>query len=367
VTLASGRSEPRENPNGFMGLHLYRDCLRRRLLLVVASLAFASVAILQVEATQRASGAIAPGQDHDCIVGKPPATIDWSALTNPILSYPNVGVKDQALQWSGGTWHMLFSDMTHTRATPHVKFDVAIARSPDLRHWSTPKVIATNAASPDIVRDPSGDFVVTYQTPNGLDYRVSIGASLQHWSPPHSLGRGLAHRMIDAALAFTGHGVILGFKAGTTTQHFEIAWAPSLIGTFHLVGRPDIVVYGDTVENYEFLTVDGSWDLVATSNTLDQPYLFSLAPGDPANPKTWLHWSTGRELMVPSQAFNTGQGISSVNFEHANSAFLCVGPNSEDYLTYAGSTELMAYGGWGHARIGIALSSDLVNWQVPPG
>ena len=32
--------------------------------------------------------------------------------------------------------------------------------------------------------------------------------------------------MIDAALAFTGHGVILGFKAGTTTQHFEIAWAP---------------------------------------------------------------------------------------------------------------------------------------------
>ena len=114
--------------------------------------------------------------------------------------------------------------------------------------------------------------------------------------------------MIDAALAFTGHGVILGFKAGTTTQHFEIAWAPSLTGTFRLVGRPDIVVYGDTVENYEFLTVDGSWDLVATSNTLDQPFFFTLAPGDPANPMTWLQWSTGRELMIPSQAFNTGQG-----------------------------------------------------------
>ena len=164
--------------------------------------------------------------------GSRPRTIDWSALINPVLSYQNIGVKDQALQWSGGTWHMLFSDMTHTRATPHVKFDVAIAQSPDLRHWSTPRVIATNAASPDIVRDPSGDFVVTYQTPNGLDYRVSTGASLQHWSPPHPLGRGLAHRMIDAALAFTGHGVILGFKAGTTKQHFEIAWAPSLSGLF---------------------------------------------------------------------------------------------------------------------------------------
>ncbi len=262
---------------------------------------------------------------------------------------------------------MLFSDMTQTSAAPHVKFDVAVAQSPDLRHWSAPRVIATDAASPDIVRDPAGEFVVTYQTPTGLDYRVSPDSSLQKWSSPHPLGRGLAHRMIDAALAFTGHGVILGFKAGTTKQHFEIAWAPSLTATFHLVGRPDIVVYGDTVENYEFLTVDGAWNMVATSNTLDQPFLFTLAPGDPANPKTWLQWSTGRELMIPSQSFNTGPGISSVGFEHANSAFLCVGPEGEDYLTYAGSQELTAYGGWGHARIGIARSSDLSNWQVPPG
>ena len=338
-----------------------------RFFLVGASLALASGAAVMSGATPRASGAVAAGQDHDCIVGRPPPNIDWSTLTNPVLSYKNTGVKDQALQWSGGAWHMLFSDMTQTSAAPHVKFDVSIAQSSDLRHWSAPTVIAANAASPDIVRDPSGDFVVTYQTPNGLNYRVSSGASLQSWSSPHPLGRGLAHRMIDAALAFTGHGVILGFKAGTTKQHFEIAWAPSLSGTFHLVGRPDIVVYGDTVENYEFLTVDGAWDLVATSNTLDQPFLFTLASGDPTNPMTWLHWSTGRELMVPSQAFNTGPGISSVNFEHANSAFLCVGPNGEDYLTYAGSTELTAYGGWGHARIGVARSSDLINWQVPPG
>ena len=163
-----------------------------------------------------AYGAVAPGQDHSCIVGKAPPAIDWSALANPVLSYPKVGVKDQALQWSGGAWHMLFSDMTQTSAAPHVKFDVAIAQSPDLRHWSAPTVIATDAASPDIVRDPAGEFVVTYQTPTGLDYRVSPDSSLQKWSSPHTLGHGLAHRMIDAALAFTGHGVILGFKAGTT-------------------------------------------------------------------------------------------------------------------------------------------------------
>jgi hypothetical protein len=43
-----------------------------------------------------------------------------------------------------------------------------------------------------------------------------------------------------------------------------------------------------------------------------------------------------------------------------------VGPGGEDYLTYAGSTELSAFGGWGHARIGIARSDNLTNWQVAP-
>jgi hypothetical protein len=341
----------------------------RRLFLAAAIAPVVAAVGSAVAAGSGPAGAatVAPGQDHDCIVGAPPTSIDWSALANPILSYPAVGVKDQALQWSGGQWHMLFSDMTAVKAAPHVHFSVAVSSSSDLQHWSSPTVIADDAASPDIVRSPSGTFIVTYQTPQGLAYRIASNASLQHWSDPHPLGRGLAHRMIDAALAFTGHGVILGFKAGTTTQHFEIAWAPTLTGTFHLVGRPDIVVYNDTVENYEFLTVDGAWHLVATSNTLDQPFLFALGAGDPATPSTWLHWSAGQQLSVPGESFNSGTGVSSVGYEHANSAFLCVGPGGEDYLTYAGSTELSQFGGWGHARIGLARSTDLVHWEVPPG
>jgi len=312
-----------------------------------------------------AAAVVAPGHDHDCIVGKPPPPIRWGQLRNPVLAYRSVGVKDQALQWSDGSWHMLFSDMTPTRSAPYVRFDVAVARSRDLLHWSAPTIIAADAASPDIVRDPAGSFVVTYQTPSGLEYRVADSGSLRSWSRPHPLAHGLATRMIDGALAFTGQGVILGFKAGTTSQHFELAWAPSLEATFHLVGRPDIDLFGDTVENYEFLTIGAGWHLVATSNTLDQPFIFTLGTGDPANPDTWLHWSAGRELLVPNQAFNSGSGISSVNYEHANSAFLCAGPTGKYYLTYAGSTELTAFGGWGHARIGIARSSDLVRWQVP--
>ena len=325
------------------------------------------VALVALSAPAGLTGAaVTPGQDHDCIVGTPPRSVDWSALRNPILSLRDIGVKDQALQWSGGEWHMLFSDMTETASAPFVRFSVAISSSSDLMRWTSPRIIASNAASPDIVRDPSGRFVVTYQTPSGLEYRTTSDASLRSWSAAHSLGRGLASRMIDGALAFTGGGVILGFKAGTATQHFEIAFAPSLNGTFHLVGRPDIEIYSDTVENYEFLTIHGRWHLVATSNTLDQPFLFSLGPGDPSLPSTWLHWVGGRQLAIPSQSFNTSSGISSVTFEHANSAFLCVGPQGENYLTYAGSTELTVFGGWGHARIGIVRSKDLVNWQAPP-
>jgi hypothetical protein len=313
-----------------------------------------------------AGATVAPGHDHDCIVGTPPRTVDWSALRNPILSFTHVGVKDQALQWSGAAWHMLYSDMTETKSPPYVRFSVAVSSSADLMHWTSPRIIATNAASPDIVRDPSGQFIVTYQTPSGLEYRTSRDESLEFWSSAHPLGHGLANRMIDAALAFTGRGVILGFKAGTTSQHFEIAWAPTLGGTFHLVGRPDIQIYNDTVENYEFVTTGGTWRLVATSNTLDQPFIFTLGPGDPSVPSTWLHWVNGQQIVIPSQSFNSGSGISSVSFEHANSAFLCVGPHDEDYLTYAGSTELTTYGGWGHARIGIVRSNNLVNWQAPP-
>ena len=137
-----------------------------------------------------------PGQDHDCIVGSPPpGGIGWAALHNPILSYPTYGVKDQALQWTDGQWHMLFSDMTETSAAPHVRFAVAQAVSPDLVHWSAPRIIATDAASPDIVRDPTGHFVVTYQTPTGLAARLPHERqrlAYRAWfGQAHPLGPGL--------------------------------------------------------------------------------------------------------------------------------------------------------------------------------
>jgi hypothetical protein len=83
-----------------------------------------------------------------------------------------------------------------------------------------------------------------------------------------------------------------------------------------------------------------------------------------------LQWSAGYPLSIPSEAFNSGPGISSIGFEHANSAFLCdasAQPGHFFYLFYAGSDELTQFDGWGHAKIGVVRSTDLIHWQVPPG
>jgi hypothetical protein len=321
---------------------------------------------------------LAAGADHQCVVGtRAPAPVAaWSSLANPILSYPDAGAKDEALVYAAGRWHMIFSEVTGTPATAH--FAIATATSADLTHWgpATPwphQAGTEGVASPDVVRDPSGGFVVTYQSDadgaaGGTDqlfYRTS--PDLEHFSAAHPLARGLAARMIDGALAFPGHGAIVGFKAGGRggQQHFEIAWSPSgsLSGPWHLVGRPSIEVVGGTIENGEFVWAQGAWRLVATSNNLDEPWIFTLA-GDPADPRGWLYWRAGRELAVAQQGWDTGPGISSVGYEAANSAYLCV-DGATDYLLYAGSHELTAFGGWGHAAIGIARSSDLVHWQLP--
>ena len=130
-------------------------------------------------------------------------------------------------------------------------------------------------ASPDIVRDPGGGYVVTYQSDPGasppssararLFYRTS--SDLEHWSAPHPLAQGLApaptDRMIDGALVFTGHQLLLGFKYSSPTQPdvFELARSTTgrLRGPWSLVGRPDISVDGGTVENYEFVVAAGRW------------------------------------------------------------------------------------------------------------
>ncbi|MGH9079362.1 MAG: hypothetical protein ACRDYE_04650, partial [Acidimicrobiales bacterium] len=244
------------------------------------------------------------GSAHDCLAGATgPVIVDWSHLSNPVLADQRAGVKDEAVVWSGGSWHLLFSYVTDVPSMPDgVRWDIASATSRDLVHWSSPSVWprqpgVLGVASPDVVRNPAGGYLVTYQSDPGSSVAGGVAARLFYrtspdlvsWSAPRPLAGSLApspaDRMIDGALTFTGHQLLLGFKYSSPTQPAVFELARSTTGTpegpWVLVGRPDIAVNGDTVENYEFLTLAGRWHLVATSNTLDQPWLFTLA-GDPS-------------------------------------------------------------------------------------
>jgi hypothetical protein len=166
--------------------------------------------------------------------------------------------------------------------------------------------------------------------------------------------------------------VFLGYKYGQATgnekQAFEIAYSASgsLDGPWRLIGRPAISQFGDTVENYEFLEIDGRWRLIATTNTFDRPYVATLG-GAPDNPRSWLDWIDGRVLNIPAEAWNSAPGPTSVTHEVANAVYLCDARalDGHYYAFYAGSNELTEFGGWGHAKIGIARSTDLVHWEVP--
>jgi hypothetical protein len=327
----------------------------------------------------------AAGAGHSCVVGGGRPDVAWSTMRNPILSEPDMGVKDQAVVWYRGRWHMLFSEVTDDRSAPGgVRWDIGVATSPDLDHWSAPASWPSQAgvlgvASPDVVREPSGRFVVPYESDPGqsdgaqdrLYYRTS--SDLVHWSKPQPLAQNLApshhDRMIDPALAWTGHYLLLAYKSGVAgaSQRMEMAWSPSgsLRGPWRRIGPTDIDVVDGTVENYELMVIGGRWRLVATSNNLDQPWIFTLA-GSPGHLSSWLHWTAGRELQVPSESWNSGSGITGVEYEHANSAFVCM-DGATALLFYAGSNELTQFGGWGHAEIGVARSTDLVHWSVPPG
>ncbi len=370
-----------------------------RLRVVAPVLVMATVSVWLAAAVPAAAsparltaGQLSAGADHACLAsaGSDPR-VGWSDLHNPILAEATGGVKDQAIVWAGGRWHLLFSYVTDDPSLPGgVRWDIATAASTDMVHWSAvdpwpAQRGVSGVASPDIVRQPSGTYLVTYQSDPGasppsadrarLYFRTSM--DLRHWSPPRPLAPTLApvatDRMIDGALVYTGHQLLLGFKYSSPTQPdvFELARSTSggPQGPWRLVGRPDIEVDGGTVENYEFVWVAGHWRLTATSDNLDQPWLFTLT-GNPDRAQGWLSWSPGTQLAVPSEAFNTGPGLSSIDFEHANSAYLCDAselPGHFVYLFYAGSDELTRFDGWGQAEIGVARSTDLVHWQVPPG
>jgi hypothetical protein len=309
-----------------------------------------------------------------------PPTVAWSTLRNPILSDPSHVVKDQAMVAVGSHWQAVFSSETAAGV-----WRVGLRTSPDLAHWSKTTTVphdgsVAGEASPDVERAPDGRFVVAYQSfatdhdgvrPK-LYYRTT--RDFVRFSPPHRLAPNLFaaadERLIDPAVVWSPAGLLLGFKRGVDQQQFELARSSSgtLRGPWTLVGAPDITIRGDTIENYQFLHVDGRWQLLASTNNGNQPAVFELA-GDPASPTGWLRWSPGRILDVPQEGWNPGAGLTGSDYEHANSAYLVDGRRVGGwyYLSYSDAPDKTAFNGEGHAVVAIARSRDLEHWSVPPG
>ncbi len=300
-----------------------------------------------------------------------------------MLKRPDTAVKDPALVAFDGGWVALYSEVD-----THGTWRIGIARSTDLTEWAdfttmTHDPTTQGEASPDVVRAPNGQYVVTYQSfPHDRDgdqakLYARTTTDFRTFSPPIHLAATVHaapdDRLIDAALAWTPAGLLLGYKVGSTaanaTQHFEIARSTTgtLQGPWELVGRPNIVVYNDTIENYQFIEIDGTWMLLGASNAFDRPELFHLV-GNPSDPKGWLDWSSARELKVPLESWNTGTGITGVTYEHANCAYIVDHRRVDGhfYLVYSDSNEKTTFGGEGHAVIAVARSTDLVHWSVPP-
>ncbi len=295
------------------------------------------------------------------------ARVAWEQLRNPVFSLPDAAVKDVAVRLVGGRWQLLFS---HVREDPF-RFRIGLSSSGDLRAWTPvelwdqPEV--GGVASPDITRDPSGTYVVTYNShTRDVDGLTKLYArtspDFRSWSAPRRLALDVRpqpdDRLIDAAVAHTSGGLFLGYNYQQDV--FEMAWSQSgsLDGPWQRLGVADTGPF----ENYQFLVIDGVWHMVGTTIPVHRELLYRLA-GPPEEPSSWLHWTLVREFEVPSEEWNHPPG------EIANAAYLCDARALDGhwYLFYAGSTELDRFGGRGHAKIGIARSTDLVRWEVPPG
>ena len=90
--------------------------------------------------TNLTSDQLGEGAGHACVPGgQRRADVAWSGLANPVFSDANGAAKDQAIVWSGGTWHLLFSYVTLDPSEPGgVRWDIASATSPD---WPRAAVI----------------------------------------------------------------------------------------------------------------------------------------------------------------------------------------------------------------------------------
>jgi len=245
---------------------------------------------------------------------------------------------------------MLFSDVTDDAQLPGgVRWDIATATSTDLVHWSSPlpwpaQRGVIGVVSPDVVAQPDGHLRRHLRLgPRGGGRRGAEAllpdvGELETWSAPHPLARTLGPRpRRPHDRSGTGLGPATGSswatKRAPALSISEIAWSRSgsVAGPWVSVGKPDISLYKDTVENYEFLTMGGRWHLVATSKPSTSHGCSLSQVNPPGRRPLWLHLDRSHRARYPLSDVELRTGVSSVNYEHANSVFLCDARSADGY------------------------------------
>ncbi|MDP8224840.1 MAG: hypothetical protein P9L99_15885 [Candidatus Lernaella stagnicola] len=299
--------------------------------------------------------------------------IDWAGLENPILARPDRMLKDQAVVYHNGWFHIFAS-------TRFVNGDASenIARqrmykTRDFRNyeeWWDDDL--GYVGSPDVIR--MGDrWFMAFWKPLNLNFEemsrlyYSTSEDLVDWSKDKPLLPGVQpfQRHTHSALAEVDGYVVLGYKHWeqfSITRSVEAALDP-YAWLDPVIAYPG--GYEDWAENYQFLSIDGAWRMIATSNVTTgkyssgrEPFIYRARNGGVAFPD-WQYWEERTHLEVPFEDWN--------QILHADSAYLCDWREYDGYfyLFYAGANDSASFQGRGHGKIGVARSADLVEWKLP--
>ena len=323
------------------------------------------------------------------IGGIPPSRastfLDWGAVRNPILGFEDRRLKDQAVGYADGWFHIFtstgFADDDPEAATKERSF----YRSRDLLTFEPFRDDDLNPpgagiGSPDLIEiDGVWHMVFQLPDPDLPDNRrlfLTTSTDLRQWSSPIELAPDVLpdQSIIDGALIRRDGAFFLGFKwrqpqlfyvTRSTTAALDQSWLPAE----HALAPVDHFFYG-FAENFQFVDIDGRLRMIATARDPEgvrcpnlytcshEPFIYEVASGDGSTLDDWRLWTHKTQLAIPYESWNA--------IMHANTGFLSDWRVHDGffYLTYSGALDSESFQTRGHDKIGIARSRDLVHWRV---
>ena len=309
--------------------------------------------------------------------------IDWINLSNPILSFSDRMLKDQAIVYYDGYFYIFSSTRFENNDTNNKN---VFYRTQDFKTYEElyDKNIA-DGGSPDIIK-VGGTFFMVFQFSLSSDdsniRRIfySTSTNLINWSESKEIAPCLQPYMrhIDGALAYEDGYFYLGYKGWQTffvtksvNKELDGNWLRS---KWSWAGGPF-----KWAENYQFIKIDNVWHMIATSkpvfnnifellkillNELSHPYVGNHEPclytmdggGECLN--SWARWINKTYLNIPREDWN--------ELMIANSAYLCDWREYDGYfyLFYAGANDWFRFEERGHCKIGVVRSTNLKNWYL---